>query len=70
VAGQWRVEVDLDRCAGSGTCWAVAPARFERGPDGQGRFRTGPATMDDVVHEAAELCPTGAIVVSDASSGP
>jgi ferredoxin len=56
-----RVMVDPERCMGSGTCIAVAPALFEMGDDGTAtplRSLSEPSTKLD---QAVSRCPTGAI---------
>ena len=63
-----RVEVDRDRCVGSGTCEALAPAVFEVDDDGVlAVLRPEPAGDDEVdaVRDAVQQCPTGALALTD-----
>ncbi|TFV63688.1 ferredoxin [Geodermatophilus sp. DF01-2] len=58
-----RVEVDRERCVGSGTCELLAPDVFEVGDDGVVRVlgtQPGPAD-EDAVRDAVAQCPTGAL---------
>jgi ferredoxin len=59
-----RIDVDRDRCVGSGTCEMLAPDVFEVGDDGiVAVLRPG---ADDPAHETAvqdavQQCPTQAL---------
>ncbi|MBQ1050586.1 ferredoxin [Micromonospora sp. C51] len=60
----WRIQVDTDRCIGSGSCVGMAPAHF--------RMESGLATPcsttvepTEAVIDAAESCPVEAIAVRD-----
>ena len=62
-----RVEVDRDRCVGSGTCEALAPAVFEVDDDGVlavVRAEPGEADLPDV-RDAVTACPTRALALAD-----
>jgi ferredoxin len=62
-----RVQVDRDRCAGSGTCALTAPGVFDQDTgDGLVALITDhPAASDEqLVREAADLCPVAAIFIS------
>jgi ferredoxin len=62
-----RVEVDRDRCVGSGTCEALAPAVFEVDDDGVlAILRAEPdaAELPDV-REAVAACPTRALALAE-----
>jgi ferredoxin len=64
-----RVEVDRDRCVGSGACEALAPEVFEVDDDGVlvvRRPEPGDDELDDV-REAVRACPTRALSVPDGS---
>ncbi|MFI6072058.1 ferredoxin [Actinoplanes sp. NPDC051343] len=61
------VEVDRERCAGTGGCVFAAPGVFDQNPE-DGRVvvldpEPGPALRDEV-REAAEVCPVQAIRLS------
>jgi ferredoxin len=62
-----RLEVDRDRCVGSGTCEALAPAVFE--VDDEGilavlRPEPGEDALADV-RDAVTACPTRALTLAD-----
>ena len=62
-----KVTVNFDVCASTGACAQVAPEVFEVRIDGYLHIRQelpGPE-LYDVVQQAADLCPTGAIVLED-----
>jgi ferredoxin len=62
-----RVEVDRDRCVGSGTCEALAPAVFEVDDEGVlAVLRTEPGE-DELpdVRDAVTACPTRALALAD-----
>jgi ferredoxin len=62
-----RVEVDRERCVGSGTCEALAPAVFEVDDDGVlAVLRPEPGTDLLVdVGDAVTACPTRALTLAD-----
>lgn len=66
----WTVQVDRDRCVGSGMCVGVAPHLFTL-EDGHSRPTTGvvSAVDADVAMAAVECCPMEAITVVDSTSG-
>jgi ferredoxin len=62
-----RIEVDRDRCIGSGTCEALAPAVFEVDDEGVMTVlhpEPGEAELSDV-REAVQACPTRALTLID-----
>ena len=62
-----RVEVDRDRCVGSGTCEALAPTVFEVDDDGVLavlRPQPGEGEVRDV-RDAVQACPTRALALAD-----
>jgi ferredoxin len=62
-----RVTVDYDVCASTGTCMQVCPEVFEVRSDGflYVLQEEPPPELSAKVHDAEELCPTGAITVED-----
>ena len=58
-----RIEVDRERCVGSGTCEMLAPDLFEVGDDGiVTALRAEPDAGDvDAAEEAVQACPTQAL---------
>jgi ferredoxin len=59
-----RIEVDRDRCVGSGTCEMLAPDVFEVGDDGVVAVLR-PDVADDAVQDAVQQCPTQALRLAD-----
>jgi ferredoxin len=62
-----KVNVDYDVCASTGACMQVCPEVFEVRSDGYLYVlqEEPPAELHDKVREAAELCPTGAITLTE-----
>lgn len=61
------VEVDPQRCVGSGTCEMFAPDVFEVGDDGVVHVlvRAFDGREPDEVREAVHACPTQALSLAD-----
>ncbi|MFI9718517.1 ferredoxin [Streptomyces sp. NPDC052396] len=66
---RWRIEVDRQRCVGSGQCAALAPGAFRLDP----AHKSHPAAADTepsrAVLDAAEGCPVEAITIYRADTG-
>jgi ferredoxin len=62
-----RIEVDRERCVGSGTCEMLAPDLFEVGDDGiVAVLRPEPDGADvDAAEDAVQACPTQALSLVD-----
>jgi ferredoxin len=62
-----RIQVDRDRCVGSGTCEALAPAVFEVDDDGVLAVLHPEPGEDDLpdVRDAVTACPTRALALDD-----
>jgi ferredoxin len=62
-----RVAVDRDRCVGSGTCEALAPAVFEVDDDGVLVVlrEEPPGDERPDVEDAVQACPTRALSVAE-----
>ena len=60
------VEVDRERCVGSGNCEMLAPDVFEVGDDGMVALLRPLEEADiDDVRDAVAACPTRALAVAD-----
>jgi len=64
----YKVKVDYDVCASTGTCTQVCPQVFEIRADGYLYILQDepPESLRDAVQQACDLCPTGAITTEDA----
>ena len=62
-----RVEVDRDRCVGSGVCESLAPAVFELDDDGVLVIHSSEPDEGqlDAVHDAVQSCPTRALSLTE-----
>ncbi|MGZ4508334.1 MAG: ferredoxin [Blastococcus sp.] len=62
-----RVQVDLERCVGSGSCEMLAPDLFEVGDEGVVRVLRPLNGDDDVAlaRDAVSACPTQALSLAD-----
>ena len=61
MTGTWHVEVDRDRCMGTGACAFALPGLFTVGDDGKARV-IGTAGQDDkAVADVVGECPTAAL---------
>lgn len=64
-----RVWVDKTRCLATQGCIQVAPGAFALGPDHRSQAVNPAAVPEEKIWEAAQLCPTGAIVIEDPETG-
>lgn len=61
-----KVRVDTDLCTGCGPCADICPDVFEIRDDlSTVLIADIPANLKDAVREAAEACPTGAIIIEE-----
>lgn len=68
AATTWRVEVDAERCVGSGVCAGTAP-RFFRLDAGISQPVLELAGPDMLLLDAAFSCPVEAISIQEISTG-
>jgi len=62
-----KVRVDLELCTGCGPCAEVCPEVFEIRDDvSVVLVKEVPPELEGAVREAAEACPTGAIIIEEA----
>jgi ferredoxin len=69
MSERWTVTVDRGLCQGTGLCASAAPRHF-RLDDGRSRPVQDVTDPDDVLLDAAAICPTEAILISDAAGRP
>ncbi|MEU8377596.1 ferredoxin [Streptosporangium sp. NPDC048865] len=66
-----KITTDMTRCIGAGMCVLTAPEVFDQSED-EGTVvlldETPPPGLHAAVHRARQLCPSGAISVSDDGS--
>jgi ferredoxin len=60
-SGGWRVEVDLDRCMGTGACAYSMPEVFAVRPDGKTMVIGAVTRNDERVSDVIAECPTAAL---------
>jgi ferredoxin len=63
------IRVDYDRCVGSAICVRIAPGVFVLNDASQSSVRDPGGDSTEKVLEAAEGCPTMAILVEDEETG-
>jgi ferredoxin len=61
VTGTWHVEVDRDRCMGTGACAFALPRLFAVGDDGKARVISAADEDDNAVADVVSECPTAAL---------
>lgn len=64
-----KVTVDRQLCISSGECIQVAPDVFALDDENKAYVKTLEGRDEDVIFEAAEACPTNAIIIVDEESG-
>jgi ferredoxin len=69
MTNQLHVEVDHVVCVGTALCRSVAASVFVPSASGQSVVADPHGDPLEAVLEAAELCPMGAITVTDAETG-
>ena len=62
-----RIEIDRDKCIGSGICVDAAPGVFQLDDDAVATVVDQNAASPTQIREAAEGCPTEAISLYDAA---
>jgi ferredoxin len=69
MPSQWEIAVDGDRCIGSGLCVGVAPPYFVMSDNRKSRPQAAVVDPDGSLLDAALMCPTGAITITETGSG-
>ncbi|CAM4108235.1 (4Fe-4S)-binding protein [Nocardia ninae] len=60
-----RITADRTVCVGAGLCALTAPAVFDQGDDDGLVEVLDPAADDPAVREAVDLCPSGALALTE-----
>jgi ferredoxin len=63
VAERLEIEIDQERCMGSGNCVFLAPDTFDLGDEGYAVVVDPGATDETRLRATAEGCPVGAITL-------
>lgn len=66
---RWKITVDHDVCLGSGTCTAIAPELFALDDEDHSAPVVADAEENQIILDAAHMCPTGAISLHVADKG-
>lgn len=61
AARTWQVEVDRDRCMGTGACGYAAPRVFGLGSDGVARIVGAVGGDEELVRDVVAECPAAAL---------
>jgi len=64
-----KVTVDRDLCIGAANCVAIAPQAFQLDADNKAVVVDDHGAPDELIWEAAESCPTSAIILEDEDTG-
>jgi len=64
-----RIRIDRERCVGSTMCLSIAPAVFDLDDEGKSTVKDPQGASEEELREAAESCPSQAIVLEDEESG-
>lgn len=65
-----KVRVDREKCTGAANCVAAAPSVFQLDGAGKAIILDPSSVGEDKLWEAAESCPTDAIVLEDDTGRP
>jgi ferredoxin len=66
---KYRIEIDREACVGDGACCDSAPGTFELDDDTIAVVKSPEGDPPETILEAAQGCPTDAIVLFDAETG-
>jgi len=61
VSARWTIEVDRDRCMGSGMCVVYAPGTFAHDEQTKAIVIDPVGDSIDAIRTAVEACPTNAL---------
>jgi ferredoxin len=68
VTPQWKINVDIRRCVGSGVCTGAAPMYFTIGDGHKSQPYVAVVDPDEKVLDAAFTCPMEAIMITETGS--
>lgn len=60
-----KVKIDTSVCAGTGFCTQIAPEAFKLGANNKGEVINNSKSLEDMIREAEENCPLGAIIIEE-----
>lgn len=66
---KYKIEVDRDLCIGDGACVGEAPNTFEMDEENIAIVKSEDGDSDDVILQAAQVCPVDAIILTDKETG-
>ena len=64
LSSEWSIDIDRERCIGSGVCVMYAPDHLTQDADGTARSLGDVIGDLDSIEIAIEACPTGALAVT------
>ena len=64
---EMRIQIDRDLCIGAGSCVKIAPGVFQLDEEHKARVVAPNDGDEDAIWEAAQNCPTTAIILQDAA---
>jgi ferredoxin len=64
-----KVRVDRNLCRSAGSCIAIAPGVFQYDADKRAVVIDQHGANEDLIWQAAESCPYGAIILEDEKTG-
>jgi len=64
-----KVEIDRSRCIGAANCVGMAPKTFQLDGSKKAVVKDPTATNDQTLFEAAECCPTEAVLLTHSETG-
>ena len=66
---KYNIEINREECIGDGACCDVAPDTLELDDENIAVVTNAEGNSPDEIMEAAQSCPTDAIILTDAESG-
>lgn len=56
-----KITIDKNKCIGCGVCVAIADKTFRIGTDGKSELVDNPSDNEEIIQQAIDSCPVGAI---------